>query len=214
MIDLVSRFTANGRLVALAAPVLLATMTVPISAHSAGATSVQPTEHMTYAYFAPGGRISIMSGSTGDLDRARALRSGAEGLLYFRQGGAAYVVRDAAVLREAEAIFRPQREIGDRQAALGDRQAALGERQARLGMEQASLGFRQASATPSRAGELGRLQAELGRRQHTLGQQQNVLGRQQSALGREQEVAAREADRKLRALVADAIRRGVARPVN
>src|SRR4051812_32878980 len=39
-----------------------------------------------------------MSGSTDDVRRARSLRADSEALLYVRQGGSAYVIRDAATL--------------------------------------------------------------------------------------------------------------------
>src|SRR3712207_4029658 len=98
-------------------------------------TSDQP-DRTSYVLFSQGGRDTTMSGSTDDLRRARRLRRGEEALLYVRQDGAAYVIRDAATLRRAEALFEPQRAMGARQAELGSRQAALGGRQAELGAEQ------------------------------------------------------------------------------
>jgi hypothetical protein len=171
-------------------------------------------DRTSYVLFAPGGSSTTMSGSTEDLRRARALRVGAEALLYVRQGGASYVVRDPATLRRAEAIFEPQQAMGARQAELGSRQAELGSRQAALGAQQARLGARQASASPALAAELGRQQAALGRRQDELGRQQDALGQQQGALGRGQARLAREADAKFRALLADALRSGLARRVD
>jgi hypothetical protein len=169
---------------------------------------------ISYVLLSQDSRSASMSGSTDDLSRARALRVGREALLYVRQGGSAYVIRDAATLRRAEAIFEPQEAMGARQAELGSRQSALGSRQAALGAEQARLGARQASASPGRAAELGRQQAALGRRQDELGRQQNALGTQQGALGREQARLAREAEVKFRALLADALRSGTAQRVD
>lgn len=171
-------------------------------------------ERIAYILFSQGSSSTTMSGSTDDLRRARALRAGQEALLYVRRGGAAYVVRDPATLRRAEAIFEPQQAMGARQAELGSRQAALGSRQAALGAEQARLGARQASASPALAADLGRQQSALGRRQDELGRQQDALGRRQSALGREQARLAREAEVKFRALLADALERGLARRVD
>lgn len=171
-------------------------------------------DRTSYILFSQGSQSTTMSGSTEDLRRARALRSGGEALLYVRQGGAAYVIRDPATLRRARLVFEPQEALGARQAELGSRQAALGSRQAALGSEQARLGVRQAGASPERAAELGRQQAALGRRQDELGRQQDSLGKQQSALGREQARLAREADSKFQALLADALKRGLARRVN
>lgn len=178
------------------------------------ASTTQSTDRVSYVLLAPGSRSSTMSGSMEDLRRARSLRTGAEGLLYVRQGGSAYLIRDAATLRQAQLIFEPQQALGARQAELGSRQAALGQRQAKLGAEQARLGARHASASPRRAGELGRQQDELGRQQDALGRQQDALGRQQDALGREQDRLGRLADAKVRALIAEAVQRGVAQRVD
>lgn len=203
-----------GRRIAFA---LLTVFSAPVFfAHSAAAVSspAEPEDRLAYVLFSAGSSSTSMSGSTDDMRRAQALRTGKEGLLYVRQGGAAYLIRDAATLRRAEAIFEPQRVLGAKQGELGSRQAALGGRQAQLGVEQARLGRLQADARPSRAGELGRQQHELGRRQNALGQEQAVLGRQQNALGQEQSRLARAPDESLRALIADAIRRGAAQRVN
>ncbi len=198
-------------LVALAAffaPILLA------SPQAAVAGVADASDRLSYVLLSQGSRSSTMSGSTEDLRRARSLRNGQEGLLYIRDGGEAYVIRDAATLREAEAIFEPQKAMGARQAELGSRQAALGHRQARLGAEQARIGRLQASASPARAEALGRQQDALGRQQDELGRQQDALGRQQDALGREQDRLGREADARFRSLVAEALQRGVAQRVD
>lgn len=174
----------------------------------------QAADSSTYVLLAAGRNSSTMSGSIDDVRRAVALRSGREALLYVRYLGAAYVIRDAATLREAESIFAAQQALGEQQAELGSRQAALGRQQARLGAQQARLGRRQASASPRRADALGREQDALGRQQDALGEQQDALGRQQDALGREQDRLARIADERLRALVAEAVRRGLAQRVD
>ena len=181
---------------------------------AAAASMAQSDDGASYVLLTAGSRSSTMSGSMEDLQRARALRVGSEGLLYVRQGSRAYVIRDAATLRQARSIFAPQETLGARQAELGSRQAALGHRQARLGTEQGRLGRLQAGASPRRADELSRQQDALGRRQDALGRQQDVLGRQQDALGREQDRLSRLADARMRALLADAIRRGVAQRVD
>ena len=185
-------------------------LTSPVALASPAAAA----DHASYVLFSPGTDSVSMSGSTDDITRARELRSGKEPLLYFRQGGVAYIVRDPATLRAAAAIFKPQAEMGARQAELGSRQAALGSQQAALGAKQAHLGSLQADARPSEQAELGRQQDELGRQQDALGQQQNALGKQQDALGREQERLGLIARDKFDALIADAMRRGLAQRVN
>jgi hypothetical protein len=202
------------RRIALAALTALSGLVVLTHAPPASAVDIRFADRTSYVLLAAGGQNTTMSGSTDDLKRARALRVGREGLLYVRRGGGAWVIRDSATLRSAGAIFAPQEALGARQAELGQRQAALGERQAALGVEQGRIGLRQASASASLDRELERRQLELGRQQAALGQQQEALGRRQSALGREQERLAGEADSKFHALLADALRRGVARRVD
>ena len=187
---------------------------LPVHPVAAVADSIHRDDAAAYVVLAEGSRSATMSGSMDDLRRAKALRAGSEALLYVRHGGAAYVIRDAAVLRRAKAIFEPQEILGSRQAELGRRQAALGKRQAQLGVAQAQLGLHQTRASSARAAELGRQQDALGRQQDVLGQQQDVLGRQQSELGREQGRLAAQAKAQLRALVADAVQRGMAQRVN
>lgn len=203
---------ARTRRIALTVSAALLAPLAP--APAAGAVPAEAADRVSYILFAPGEHSTTMSGSMDDLRRAKALRAGLEGLLYFRSGGATYLVRDPATLRQARAIFAPQQALGARQAELGSRQAALGARQGALGAEQGRLGARQANATPGRAAELGRQQAALGRRQDVLGAEQEALGRQQAALGREQSRLSREADAKFLKLIAEAIRRGLALRVN
>jgi len=199
-------FSANRIFFAGLAAASAAAMSLPHEAVAADRTS--------YILFEPGSDSVSMSGSTEDLRRARALRAGRESLLFFRQDGAAYVIRDPATLRAARALFEPQETLGSQQSQLGSQQSALGARQAALGAEQARLGARQANATPREQEELGRQQEELGRRQDELGRQQDALGRQQDALGREQDRLARIAQDKLHALIGDAMRRGLAQRVD
>lgn len=194
-------------LAALGAACCLAAVSHPTAIQAA---AVQSAERTSYVLFSAGEGSVSMSGSTDDIERARAVRMGDEPLLYVRHGGASYVIRDAATLRRAHALFEPQRVLGERQAELGSRQAALGSRQAALGADQARLGARQANASARERGELGRQQGELGRRQSELGEQQSALGRRQAALGREQARLGREANAALQLLVADAIRSGTA----
>jgi hypothetical protein len=88
---------------------------------------------------------SIFNGSMGDAEAARRARgSSTEPFLYFRVDGAAYTVRDRAV------IDRVREELGA-QRVLGEQQAELGQQQASLGAEQAALGARQAAAAGTHA---------------------------------------------------------------
>jgi len=179
-------------------------------AHSADGSN---SDRLSYVLFDRDGRDS-MSGSTDDFRRAEAYRSGGSPLLFIRADGAAYVIRDAALLQRAEAIMRPQRELGDRQGELGRQQGALGRQQGALGSEQARLGRLMADSTPRQMGELARQQGELGRRQSVLGAQQGALGQRQGAMGREQARLAELARPQFRALFDEAIQRGLAQRVD
>ena len=157
---------------------------------------------------------STMSGSSDDFRRAEHYRAGSAPLLYVRQDGRAYVIRDAAILQRAEAIMKPQQDLGARQGELGAQQGELGSRQGALGAEQGRLGARMADSTPRQMAELGRQQGELGRRQAELGRQQAALGERQAALGREQARLVQLARPQFRALVTEAIRKGLAQRVD
>ena len=205
MIGKFPRFTVTA-LIALCSPLALVQPTTAASAHQ--------SDGISYILFSQGTNDTSMSGSMEELGRARSLRNGREAMLFARVDGISYVVRDAATLRRAHAIFAPQRELGARQGALGARQGELGARQGALGAEQGRLGARMASASARQSRELSRQQSELGRRQSELGRQQAALGAQQAALGREQARLGREAQAQLRVLLAEAIRSGTAQRVN
>jgi hypothetical protein len=193
-------------------PLLLAT--APLQAASADSFSYSSGDRLSYVLMTGSGNDSMVSGSSDDMRRAAALRSGNAPLLYIRENGVAYVIRDPAILQRAERIMQPQRELGERQGALGRQQGELGRRQGALGREQGRLGRMMADARVRELGDLGRQQGELGRQQAALGEQQAALGRRQGELGREQARLAELAQPQLRSLVDEAIRRGLAQRVD
>jgi beta-lactamase regulating signal transducer with metallopeptidase domain len=136
-----------------------------------------------------------------------------------------------------------QAELGQKQSALGMKQAELGQKQAALGVKQAQMGLKHAelsmqmmrasqqgdeAARERQEQELEKLeealekdqeaiskeQEALGEQQEALGAEQEKLGEQQEKLGEQQEALAREAEKKLKALVEEALRKGLAEPVN
>jgi hypothetical protein len=129
----------NCRRIALTMLAALSSLIMLVYPPAVAASSVQCSDRASYVLFAPGSRSSTMSGSTDDLSRARALRVGREGLLYVRSGGSAYVIRDAATLRQARLIFGPQEALGEQQAKLGSRQAALGSAASNVGCHRAQF---------------------------------------------------------------------------
>jgi len=192
-------------------PLLL--VLAPVQAASADSYG-SSGERLSYVLMTGGGTNSMMNGSTDDIRRAEAYRAGNADLLFVRENGAAYVIRDPAILQRAEAIMAPQRELGKRQGALGRQQGELGRQQGALGRQQGELGRQMADARVREVGDLARQQAELGRQQAALGAQQAALGQRQAALGREQARASQLAEPQFRALVNEAIRRGLAQRVD
>ena len=178
------------------------------------ALHADPADRLSYVLLTGKDGSAMMSGSTDDVRRARSLQAGDASLLYVRQDGVAYVIRDPALLRRAKAIMAPQRELGKRQGELGKQQGELGRRQGALGAEQGRLGAMMADARVRELGEVGRQQGELGRKQAELGAQQAALGQRQAELGREQVRLAKLAKPQFQALVDEAIRRGLAQRVD
>jgi len=205
---------SNRFRIGLTAAIALAGAVISANAPAVAAPAAESADRIAYVLFEAGSESSSMSGSMEDMRRARSLRAGTEGLLYVRSRGAAYVIRDPATLRQAEAIFAPQQEVGARQGELGRQQGELGRRQGELGAEQARLGRLMADSTPRQMADLGRQQGELGRQQGELGRQQGELGRRQGELGEEQGRLALRASDQIRALVAEALRRGLAQKVD
>jgi bla regulator protein BlaR1 len=192
----------------------------------AGTTTVHRTRHARhegaseeYVLLSKDGDIT-MSGSTGDVDRARELAGPGESVLWFRRDGREHIVRDPALLAQARELFAPQRALGAQQGELGGRQGALGARQGALGAKQGALGARLGSVAAGRGAaadresrDISRQMEDLARQQEELGRQQEELGRQQEQLGREQERLGREAEGKLKLLLDDAIAHGLAEEV-
>ena len=151
-----------------ARPALLSTLAV-----AAPSSERESTHHDrddgedAWVYIRDAGHHTMMSGRTGDADRARRQLRGDEPLFWARRGDAEWVVRDPAFLARLEEIYGPVRELGAKQAELGGKQAELGSKQAELGAQQAQLGAQQAT---------------LGSQQATIGAQGAQLSAQQAAL--------------------------------
>ncbi len=162
-----------------------------------------------------------MHGSFAELERVKKLRQGTQPLLWFQDGGHEYVVRDAAILDEAMAIWKPVGELGEQMGELGGRQGDLGGQQGELGGRQGEIGARQGKLGAeqgkigSRLQELASEQMRLERdggehrdsarsaaiddemerltgRMDELGEQMEELGRQMEELGRQQEPLGRQ----------------------
>ena len=196
----------------LIVPLLIAI--APVQALDAQVFNGTSGDELSYVFYSNGGDSSTGSAELRDFQVAHRHRAGNSPMLYIRQGGASYVIRDPAFLRRAQAIMQPQQELGARQGKLGQQQGELGRRQAAVGQQQGQLGRQMADATARRMGDLGVRMAALGRQQAALGEQQAALGAKQAELGRQQARLAELAQPKFRALVAEAIQRGAAQRVD
>lgn len=110
---------------------------------------------------------TTMSGSTDDIQRARRHRRPGEPMLWFRNGGREYVVRDRRIVDDAIALWIPVNELGNQQGDLGSKQGELGAKQGEIGARQGQLGAEQGNVG-ARQGTLGARQATLAAREHRL----------------------------------------------
>lgn len=133
---------------------------------------------------------TTMSGSVGDVERARRHRRPGERMLWFRHEGREYVVRDPGILDQVVELWAPVNALGDKQGQLGAEQGELGTRQGELGAKQ---------------GELGAQQGILGARQGALGMLQSIMAEREGRLRTDAERRAfeeqrREIEREMREL--------------
>jgi beta-lactamase regulating signal transducer with metallopeptidase domain len=204
-LKLVARPSAEAAVASVSFPKTAAadSMLAPASAPAPAAPGVQSSQrksdgapHLTFVFFLDDDQ-STSSGSTADVERARRFRSGGGQLLWFRQDGREYIVRDPAVLREVQDIWRPVSELGAEQGKIGAQQGALGARQGDIGAKQGALGAEQ--------GRLGARQGALGARQGMLAAREAVglTNAQEAQIDREHEAIdkeMRDLDQQMRAL--------------
>src|SRR5262245_44900717 len=134
-------------LVATLAALTLSGLAGDAAAHPRnGASSSDPARpsepELNYIYFRDGNDVT-MSGDMRDIERARRHRQGNEALLWFRDAGQEFVLRDPALLKQIDALWKPVQEIGEAQGKLGGQQGELGRQMGELGAQQGLLGTRQ-----------------------------------------------------------------------
>jgi beta-lactamase regulating signal transducer with metallopeptidase domain len=141
--------------------------------------------------------------------------------------------------RDQEKLGKLQEELGRQQEALGKKQeeatvpapdiskemaklnAAMAELQAKKG---SNVSQEEISEIQERLGELqgklgelqgkmGDRQGEIGEQQGKLGEQQGKLGEEQGRLGEQQGKLAEEANRKVKGIIDESLRKGTAKPV-
>jgi bla regulator protein BlaR1 len=197
---------------------------------------------LNYIYFRDDNTTS-MSGKVSDIERARRHKQPNERIVWFRNGGQEYVIRDPATLKEIDTIWRPVNEIGDVQGKLGKQVGELGRRMGELGSQQGLLGTRQGtlatreatlamressdSLSDAQRAKLARQRAELQQQARGLEKQMRALEkpmreletrmepltREMEVLGKKMEVAAHKATGELRAVFRRTIASGIAKQV-
>jgi beta-lactamase regulating signal transducer with metallopeptidase domain len=154
---------------------------------------------------------------------------------------AATIKRAKDFFAAVQELDKQQEELGKQQEALGEKQEALGTEQEEVHVQipdmtedlhklEAELKKLGASGTQEDLGriqgEIGELQSKLGdlqsvageeqgkmgEKQGELGEQQGKIGEMQGELGRQQEEVFKNGSRQMKALIDDAIARGLAKP--
>lgn len=196
----------------------------------------------SYAYLASGGSIT-MSGDAKDVARARSFKQSSGPLLWFREGGQEYIVRDPDTLAQLDAVWKPGRELDaaesrlDRQHDGLDRQHdqletkrdQLESRRDALADRDSELADRASddSTSPATRAELARQRRDLQQKRQALAGEMRALDQpmkelraqmdaiqgQLDELHRKQELASRKEEIEVRAVFRRAIAAGTARPV-
>lgn len=153
-----------------------------------------------------------LQGTENDLAAARALQRGDQPLLWMRRGGAAYVVRDRALLQRAKDTYAPmgemaraqgqmagrQGELAGRQSGLAARNSALAARRIQLDSERMAIDSERQKLRLDRQGDNAQavgIAASFDGRLKDIDEQLAELDRQRSDIDREQaELNRRQAD--------------------
>lgn len=154
-----------------------------------------------------------------DLDELLHIREGRSGdFLWFRRGGRAYVVTDPDVLAAGRDILRPVQVLSEEQEELSvrlrpfeDREEELDREEERLEERSDRLEGRDDRAADEEREHLDALQRQLDEKQRAVKADTRELEAEERRLeDREREVEA-VADAQVARLIADALRRGLAR---
>lgn len=212
--------------------------------HAPGLASARPASGMrdSYIYVARGGSIT-MSGDDKDMARARSFKQSGGPMLWFRDAGQEYLVRDADTLAQLEVVWKPGRELEvvednlDRQHddldarherlearrdKLSDRRDALADRESELADRESedSLGAAARAEIARKRRDLrqqrDRLDGEIRALEAPMSElraQMDALQRQLDALRPKQQAATAKEETEMRALLRRAIAAGTARPV-
>ena len=159
------------------------------------------------AYVLIDGNEVTMAGRSDDIVTARKQQQGNAPVLWVRQDGQQYVVRDPDTLKRIKAAHAPMEALGAQQGKLGVQMSAIATEQAAAAMRG---GEGRQVELDRKMEALAREQEALAKRQEALARQQEPLARQQEALARQQAAAVVRMQRDVDRLVGEAIRSGKA----
>lgn len=176
----------------------------------AAADTASGTRDHSYAYLASGGYIT-MSGDAGDIVRARNFKQSGGPLLWFREGGHEYVVRD----RKHDQLDRKRDAIESRRDDLADRESELADRESDDALAPAAkseLARQRRELQQQRQALDGELRA-LEQPMNELRAQMDALRHQLDAIHQKQKLASSKEETEVRALFRRFIAAGTAKLV-
>ncbi len=169
----------------------------------------------SYALVRQGESGSSMHTHSGDRKSIEAVRRSIDGdFLWFRDGGKAYVVQDREVLAKVDAAWAPLNRLGERMDGYGRQMDEHGKRMAALGkqMDEAAASLVRGRETDRKTQGAEASMEEIGKRMNEAGKPMDALGKQMNLLGKQMERESRTADKAVRALIREAMAKGLASP--
>ena len=149
-----------------------------------------------------------VSGSLEDLGTLRQRYAG--DFLWFRRGGAAYVIRDPRLLADAAAFFAPLRSLEPEQRLLARREADLDGADEENDWEDEAIEIEEESRPSA---QLDRRRRALDDRRRDVSRRQRELAKEERALERRENALEEAAERELWKFLDRAAASGAARPV-
>ena len=167
---------------------------------------------------------------SGDLDTVDDIRvaRGAIGrdFIWFRRDGETMVIDDPATVARVAEAWREVEALSPKMEALGEQMQAHGERMEEIGERMEAVteefgeppemdGARASARLAAHERRLEEMHARLdalGREMDAAAEPMDELGEQMDALGREHERHAQVAERKMKAVIDEAVGRGLAKP--
>jgi hypothetical protein len=238
-VDLARMTNSPARLIELC---VIAALGLAHAASPALADITASKRDHSYAYITNGGSIT-MSGNVKDVARARTFKQATGPLLWFREAGQEYIVRDPDTLAQLDAVWKPGRELDlaesqlDRQHdgldrkhdQLDRKRDALEARRDRLADRDSELADRESeeSRSASARADIAKQRREIQQQRqaleaeiHALEQpmselrtQMDAIQRQLDALRQKQEAISSKEQTEVWALLRRAITAGTAKPV-